>query len=123
MLSNHPYLFDNAEPGPPYTNGPHLWKNSGKMIVLHKLLTKLKKQNSRVLIFSQMKRMLDIIHDYCFAQVALTLALLLPCLSARRAFHVRPLGCRASTLLASTAAYLPRRGKVPLKTFNAVRTY
>lgn len=53
VCSNHPYLFDNAEPGPPFTNGPHLYKTSGKMILLHKLLVKLKKQGSKVLIFSQ----------------------------------------------------------------------
>ena len=45
---NHPYLFQNAEPGPPYDNGPHLWENCGKMVLLHKLLIKLKKQGSRV---------------------------------------------------------------------------
>lgn len=39
--------------------------NSGKMIVLDKLLKKLKAQGSRVLIFSQMTRMLDILSDYC----------------------------------------------------------
>jgi len=61
---NHPYLFDGMEPEP-FTNGPHLIKASGKMIVLDKLLTKLKAQGSRVLIFSQMTRMLDIIEDYC----------------------------------------------------------
>ena len=61
---NHPYLFDGKEPGPPFTNGPHLWKSSGKMIVLHKLLEKLIAAGSRVLIFSQMSRMLDIISDY-----------------------------------------------------------
>ncbi len=67
-VCDHPYLFDGAEPGPPYTNGAHLWQNSGKMILLHKLLKKLKTANSRVLIFSQMTRMLDIIQDYCAAQ-------------------------------------------------------
>ena len=40
------------------------------MIILHKLLQKLKAQGSRVLIFSQMNRMLDLIHDYCFSQVS-----------------------------------------------------
>ena len=53
---NHPYLFDGAEPGPPFTNGAHLWQNSGKMVLLHKLLLKLKAENHRVLIFSQMVR-------------------------------------------------------------------
>ncbi|KAL7674458.1 hypothetical protein ACOME3_000738 [Neoechinorhynchus agilis] len=61
----HPYLFDGAEPGPPYTTDYHLIENSGKMILLDKLLRKLKDQNSRVLLFSQMTRMLDILEDYC----------------------------------------------------------
>uniref|UniRef100_A0A665UDD4 SWI/SNF related, matrix associated, actin dependent regulator of chromatin, subfamily a, member 5 n=1 Tax=Echeneis naucrates TaxID=173247 RepID=A0A665UDD4_ECHNA len=62
---NHPYLFDGAEPGPPYTTDLHLVVNSGKMAVLDKLLPKMKEQGSRVLIFSQMTRMLDILEDYC----------------------------------------------------------
>jgi SWI/SNF-related matrix-associated actin-dependent regulator of chromatin subfamily A member 5 len=62
---NHPYLFDGAEPGPPYTDGPHLWEDSGKMQLMHKLLSKLKENGSRVLIFSQMTRVLDILEDYC----------------------------------------------------------
>lgn len=35
------------------------------MIVLDKLLPKLKEMDSRVLIFSQMTRVLDILEDYC----------------------------------------------------------
>jgi SNF2 family DNA or RNA helicase len=38
--------------------------NCGKMVILDKLLPKLKAQGSRVLIFSQMTRMLDILEDY-----------------------------------------------------------
>lgn len=41
---NHPYLFDGAEPGPPYTTDTHLITNSGKMLVLDKLLAKLREQ-------------------------------------------------------------------------------
>ncbi|XP_042214025.1 chromatin-remodeling complex ATPase chain Iswi-like isoform X2 [Homarus americanus] len=62
---NHPYLFDGAEPGPPYTTDYHLVENAGKMVVLDKLLPKLKEMGSRVLLFSQMTRMLDILEDYC----------------------------------------------------------
>lgn len=62
---NHPYLFDGVEPGPPYTTDQHLIDNCGKMVILDKLLTKLKEQGSRVLIFTQMTRMLDILEDYC----------------------------------------------------------
>ena len=62
---NHPYLFEGAEPGPPYTTDEHLVYNAGKMIMLDKILTRMKKQGSRVLIFSQMSRVLDILEDYC----------------------------------------------------------
>lgn len=62
---NHPYLFDGAEPGPPYTTDLHLVYNCGKLAILDKLLPKLREQDSRVLIFSQMTRMLDILEDYC----------------------------------------------------------
>ncbi|KHJ92260.1 protein, SNF2 family [Oesophagostomum dentatum] len=64
--ANHPYLFDGAEPGPPYTTDQHLVDNSGKMVVLDKLLKKLKEQGSRVLIFSQFSRILDLLEDYCW---------------------------------------------------------
>ncbi|KAK6130303.1 hypothetical protein DH2020_035948 [Rehmannia glutinosa] len=53
-----------AEPGPPYTTGGHLIENAGKMVLLDKLLPKLKERDSRVLIFSQMTRLLDILEDY-----------------------------------------------------------
>lgn len=62
---NHPYLFEGAEPGPPYTTDEHLVFNTQKMIILDKLLKKFQKEGSRVLIFSQMSRMLDILEDYC----------------------------------------------------------
>jgi SWI/SNF-related matrix-associated actin-dependent regulator of chromatin subfamily A member 5 len=61
----HPYLFDGAEPGPPYTTDEHLVDNCGKMVVLDKLLKSMQAKGSRVLIFSQMSRMLDILEDYC----------------------------------------------------------
>lgn len=61
---NHPYLFDGIEE-PPYVEGNHLIETSGKMSLLDKLLPRLKKENSRVLLFSQMTRLLDIVDDYC----------------------------------------------------------
>ena len=61
---NHPYLFDGAEPGPPYTTDEHLVNNAAKMVMLDKLLKRLQIQGSRVLIFSQMSRVLDILEDY-----------------------------------------------------------
>ncbi|KAF1808678.1 putative SNF2 family helicase/ATPase [Eremomyces bilateralis CBS 781.70] len=61
---NHPYLFDGAEPGPPYTTDEHLVQNSMKMVMLDRLLKRMEAQDSRVLIFSQMSRLLDILEDY-----------------------------------------------------------
>lgn len=63
-VCNHPYLFEGAEPGPPYLEGPHLWENCGKLTLLHRLLPKLKAQGSRALIFCQMTSMMDILEDY-----------------------------------------------------------
>lgn len=31
---NHPYLFQGAEPGPPYTTGEHLVENAGNIMFL-----------------------------------------------------------------------------------------
>lgn len=31
---NHPYLFQGAEPGPPYTTGEHLITNAGKLFLV-----------------------------------------------------------------------------------------
>lgn len=72
--SNHPYLFPNAENQ--YNSGlghtghsreetlKGMIMNSGKMVLLDKLLSRLRKDGHRVLIFSQMVRMLDILADY-----------------------------------------------------------
>lgn len=64
--SNHPFLFPGAEQ--PAASKEATLKglviNSGKMILLDKLLTRLKAEGHRVLIFSQMVRMLDIMSDY-----------------------------------------------------------
>ncbi len=62
--ANHPYLFEGMEEKGLPTYGDHLFQVSGKMAVLDKLLVKLFKQGSRVLIFSQMTRCLDILEDY-----------------------------------------------------------
>lgn len=51
--------------GPPFTTDLHLATNSGKMCVLDKLLPRFKEEGSRVLIFCQMTRMLDVLEDYC----------------------------------------------------------
>ncbi|KAG6428110.1 hypothetical protein SASPL_112359 [Salvia splendens] len=59
---NHSYLFQGAEPGPPYSTGVHLIENAGKMVLLDKLLPKLKERDSRVLIFSQVVTMTNFIY-------------------------------------------------------------
>ncbi|CAD6582432.1 MAG: hypothetical protein TREMPRED_003281 [Tremellales sp. Tagirdzhanova-0007] len=68
--SNHPYLFDGAEdrdkPWNEVVRG--LVMNAGKMVLLDKLLVKLKADGHRVLLFSQMVRLLDIISDYMMAR-------------------------------------------------------
>lgn len=64
--ANHPYLFDGAEVRAQTTDETlkGLIMNSGKMVLLDKLLTRLRQDGHRVLIFSQMVRMLDILSDY-----------------------------------------------------------
>ncbi|KAJ1945180.1 ATP-dependent DNA helicase Hrp3, partial [Linderina macrospora] len=64
--SNHPYLFPNAESQSEVKDEVlrGLITHSGKMVLLDKLLAKLKAGGHRVLIFSQMVRMLDILADY-----------------------------------------------------------
>jgi SNF2 family DNA or RNA helicase len=63
--ANHCYLFEGQEPGPPFVEGEHLVENSAKLKVLDKLIGKAKTEGHRMLIFSQMTRMLDILEDYC----------------------------------------------------------
>ena len=65
---NHPYLFPNIEDRTLNPLGDHLYENCGKMVLLHKLLEKLKARDNRVLIFSQMTRMMDILEDYLLSQ-------------------------------------------------------
>lgn len=69
-ISNHPFMFPPAEQR--ILGGSNrredvlkaLIMSSGKMVLLDQLLTKLKADNHRVLIFSQMVHMLDILADY-----------------------------------------------------------
>lgn len=67
---NHTYLFPApSEEAPKHSNGMYkldaLTKGSGKFELLDKMLDKLKKGGHRVLIFSQMTKMLDILEDFC----------------------------------------------------------
>lgn len=68
-LCNHPYIFPRpAEEAPKNKNGVYKQKAlvaaCGKFKVLQKMLIKLKKRGHRVLLFSQMTRMLDIIEHF-----------------------------------------------------------
>uniref|UniRef100_A0AAR2L5H9 Chromodomain-helicase-DNA-binding protein 1-like n=1 Tax=Pygocentrus nattereri TaxID=42514 RepID=A0AAR2L5H9_PYGNA len=60
---NHPYLFDGVEPEP-FEMGEHLVEASGKLSLLDTMLAYLLVGGHRVLLFSQMTRMLDILQDY-----------------------------------------------------------
>ena len=65
---NHPYLFPGIEDRSMDPMGDHLYQNCGKMLLLDKLLSKLQQRGHRVLLFSQMTRMLDIIEDYLYSK-------------------------------------------------------
>lgn len=66
---NHPYLFPTAaNEAPKLPNGMFegsaLIKASGKLVLLCKMLRKLKETGHRVLVFSQMTKVLDILEDF-----------------------------------------------------------
>ncbi|XP_024377849.1 protein CHROMATIN REMODELING 5 isoform X3 [Physcomitrium patens] len=68
---NHPFLFESADygyGGDANTNDNNkiqrIVLSSGKLAILDKLLVRLKETKHRVLIFSQMVKMLDILADY-----------------------------------------------------------
>uniref|UniRef100_A0A673HG32 Chromodomain-helicase-DNA-binding protein 1-like n=1 Tax=Sinocyclocheilus rhinocerous TaxID=307959 RepID=A0A673HG32_9TELE len=64
---NHCYLIKSPEDNEFYNRQEglqHLIRSSGKLILLDKLLVRLKERGHRVLIFSQMVRMLDILAEY-----------------------------------------------------------
>lgn len=67
---NHPFLFESADHGyggDSRNDGSKLERiilSSGKLVILDKLLVRLHETKHRVLIFSQMVRMLDILAEY-----------------------------------------------------------
>ncbi|XP_023225799.1 chromodomain-helicase-DNA-binding protein Mi-2 homolog [Centruroides sculpturatus] len=66
---NHPYLFPGAaQEAPKLPNGAYegsaLTKACGKLLLLQSMLRKLHSGGHRVLIFSQMTKMLDILEDF-----------------------------------------------------------
>jgi SWI/SNF-related matrix-associated actin-dependent regulator of chromatin subfamily A member 5 len=62
--AGHPYLFPGVEDRTLPPLGEHLVENCGKMVLLDKLLKKLHENGHRVLLFTQMTRVLDILEDY-----------------------------------------------------------
>lgn len=60
----HPYLFEGVEDRTLDPLGEHLVENCGKLFMVDKLLKKLKERGSRILIFTQMTRILDILEDF-----------------------------------------------------------
>ncbi|KNA22603.1 hypothetical protein SOVF_030950 [Spinacia oleracea] len=66
---NHPFLFESADHGygGETSDGSKLERmilSSGKLVILDKLLVRLHETKHRVLIFSQMVRLLDILAEY-----------------------------------------------------------
>ncbi|KAH7426872.1 hypothetical protein KP509_10G020300 [Ceratopteris richardii] len=68
---NHPFLFESADHGyggdasmNDNSKVQRLIMSSGKLVILDKLLLRLRETGHRVLIFSQMVKMLDILADY-----------------------------------------------------------
>jgi SWI/SNF-related matrix-associated actin-dependent regulator of chromatin subfamily A member 5 len=60
----HPYLFEGVEDRTLDPLSEHLVENCGKLSMVDKLLKRLKELGSRVLIFTQMTKVLDILEDY-----------------------------------------------------------
>lgn len=70
MLQNRPpaggvSVRTGYEPPDADPFGEHVINNSGKLRFCDRLLKRLISSQSRVLLFTQMKRMLDILEDYC----------------------------------------------------------
>jgi superfamily II DNA or RNA helicase len=72
-ICNHPFLLEGAEErlladagaSSPRSQGRVLVESCSKMVFLAKLLARLRAQGQRVLIFSQMVRVLDVLEDFC----------------------------------------------------------
>ncbi|OHT03566.1 hypothetical protein TRFO_29068 [Tritrichomonas foetus] len=74
-VCNHPYLLTDPktprdsliDPEEVYSDDPkkQITHSCGKMLFVDRLLSKLREENSKVLIFSQMTQILDIFEEYC----------------------------------------------------------
>lgn len=65
-VCNHPYLHftDDQLAETARTAPEHVWRTSGKFELLHRILPKLHRLKHRVLIFSQMVKLMDLLQDY-----------------------------------------------------------
>ncbi|KAL4236408.1 Transcription activator BRG1 [Mactra antiquata] len=70
-ICNHPFMFHHIEEAcaeaqgiTGVVNGPDLYRVAGKFELLDRILPKLKSQNHKVLLFSQMTSLLSILEDY-----------------------------------------------------------
>ncbi|CAK4692306.1 hypothetical protein LEN26_006224 [Aphanomyces euteiches] len=62
---NHPYMFDeDTDASGNVVTGEHLVQAAGKLQVMDSMLKQLLKKGHKVLIFSQMTRVLDILEDF-----------------------------------------------------------
>lgn len=68
-ICNHPDVLRLPDEISDYGN----WKRSGKMTLLQELLPLWKQENHRVLIFTQTRRVLDILESFCIDLVRSTL--------------------------------------------------
>ena len=66
-MCNHPYLFFNEEQrDEARVRTPiHIWRSSGKFELLDRILPKLKALGHRVLVFSQMVQLMNLLEEYC----------------------------------------------------------
>jgi ATP-dependent DNA helicase len=73
-VCNHPFLFGDLRDGTTgeslrsIAEGHMLMSASGKFKLLHRMLPRLKREGSKVLIFSQMTKLMDLLEDYLAAQ-------------------------------------------------------
>jgi len=65
-VCNHPYLhFGEDQYAAARRETPeHIWRSSGKFELLHRILPKLQKLGHRILIFSQMVKLMDLLQDH-----------------------------------------------------------
>ena len=64
LASLPPYTHTHTAPLHTHTDKETMIYDSGKMVVLDKLLSKLKHEGHRVLIYSQMTRVIDLLEEF-----------------------------------------------------------